>query len=133
MISDDRRAPGLSRRETPNLQASATNWCDITLSDSTACISFFRPSIACPFTVLHKRQPKGCAVQIDIVRVLNMYLSVRTQVIFFVQRRDFLTSVMPERVPYTSCHLRECVFGRKTTVRKGGKGRKQKAGTEKCT
>lgn len=127
MISDDTRAPGLSRRETPNLQASATNWCDIMLSDSTASISLtlilFLSVSPCPFSVLHKRCPKGQnkdrAVQIDIVCVsvclsvfvLKMYLSVWTQVIFSVQRRDFLTPVMPERVAYTTCHLRECVLG----------------------
>lgn len=121
MISDDTRAPGLSRRETPNLQASATNWCDIMLSDSTASISLtlilFLSVSPCPFSVLHKRcskgQNKGRAVHIDIVCVcvLNMYLSVWTQVIFSVQRRDFLTPVMPERVAYTTCHLCECVFG----------------------
>lgn len=130
MISDDTRAPGLSRREIPNLQASATNWCDIMLSDSTPSISLtlilFLSISPCPFSVLHKRCPKGQnedhAGQIDIVcvrmcvhacvrvYVLNMYLSVWTQVIFSVQRRDFLTPVMPERVAYTTCHLRKCVF-----------------------
>lgn len=106
MIPDDTRAPGLSRREIPNLQASATNWCDIILSDSTPSISLtlilFLSISPCPFSVLHKRWPKGQnkdrAGQIDIVCVCVKYVSV------CVDTGDILCTA--KRFSHT-CHARE--------------------------